>query len=159
MTGIYLLLGSNLGDKVQHLAEAEKLIDAQLGPVVLKSSCYQTEAWMMPGAPSFLNQVLLVDCTLEPLKVLEEILKLEALMGRTRREGYQSRNIDVDLLYYENLVLDHPDLIIPHPRISQRRFVLEPLVEVAPDFIHPVFGITNRQLLEKCPDPLSVTRI
>lgn len=159
MTGIYLLLGSNLGDKLQHLSEAGKLIDRHIGRIVLKSSCYHTEAWMMPGAPSFLNQVLRVDYALAPLKVLEAILKLEALMGRTRQVGYQSRTIDIDLLYYDDLILDHPDLIIPHPRISERRFVLEPLVEVAPEFIHPVFGSTNRQLLDKCPDPLSVTRI
>ncbi len=157
MTGIYLLLGSNLGDRSSHLDKASKLISQQLAPISQESSRYRTEAWGMSDAPTFLNQVLAIDTGLKPLAILANILKIEIMMGRNRQEGYQNRTIDIDLLYYGDTVFNHPVLSIPHPRISVRRFVLKPLVEIAPEFVHPVLGLSNLQLLDRCMDSLSVT--
>ena len=157
MTGIYLLLGSNLGDKVTHLADARKLITQQLGHIQQASSQYHTEPWGMSNAPEFLNQVIVIDSSIDPLEVLDKVLNIEIVLGRSRKKDYQNRTIDIDLLYYGKLVFEHPSLSIPHPRISERKFVLTPLSEIAPDFVHPVLGLTNQHLLDICTDPLSVT--
>ncbi len=157
MTGIYLLLGSNLGDRSSHLDKASKLISQQLAPISQESSRYRTEAWGMSDVPTFLNQVLVIDTVLKPLEILDKILKIEIMLGRNRQEGYRNRTIDIDLLYYGDMVFNHPDLSIPHPRIIERRFVLKPLVEIAPKFVHPVLGLSNLQLLDRCTDTLLVT--
>jgi 2-amino-4-hydroxy-6-hydroxymethyldihydropteridine diphosphokinase len=158
MTGIYLLLGSNLGDRDRFLELARVQLEQSLGKVCQASSIYKTQAWQMDGAPDFLNKVILIERSLKPLKVLEVILKIESGLGRIR-EGYRNRSIDIDILYINSLILNHPDLTIPHPRISQRRFVLEPLVEIAPDFVHPISGLTNQQMLNQCRDQLKVSRL
>jgi len=157
MTGVYLLLGSNLGNKIGHLVEARKQITQHLGPILQESSQYSTEPWGMSDSPTFLNQVLTIETVLEPLNILDKILKIEIGLGRNRKNGYQNRTIDIDLLYYGNLIFNHPELNIPHPRISARRFVLKPLAEIAPHFLHPVLRLTNQQLLDQCADSLSVT--
>lgn len=159
MTGIYLLLGSNLGNMQQQLLLARNLLERRVGKVLAASSVYRTEAWNMEGAPDFFNQVLELNSGLEPLNILEEILGIERGMGRMREKPYQNRIVDIDILYYNDQVSDHPELTIPHPRISQRRFVLEPLVEIAPDFVHPVLGLTNKQMLDRCTDQLSVKAV
>lgn len=159
MTGIYLLLGSNLGEKASFLAGARKLISENIGPISLKSSLYCTEPWGMSNAPAFLNQVLWVKTALMPHQTLEQMLEIESGLGRKRTELNQDRTLDIDLLYFENQIIHDKWLTIPHPRISERMFVLKPLVEIAPDFIHPILRLTNQQLLEKCTDPLSVSLV
>ena len=159
MTGIYLLLGSNLGDKRHYLMQARNQIEEHLGSLVKQSSLYQTEAWGMHSSPAFLNQVLLIDSKKAPLVLLNEILKIEASLERIRQSEYANRTIDIDILYYHDLIINHPELTIPHPRISQRRFVLVPLAEIAPEVVHPVLQATNLQLLNHCTDPLTVTRL
>lgn len=159
MTGIYLLLGSNLGKKRETLEKASELLEQQIGPVVSKSSIYCTEAWGMDNVPLFLNQVLMVNSGLKPITVLRTILKIEMSLGRKRAIGYRNRSLDVDILYFGDQMVKHPDLTIPHPRIAERRFVLEPLVEIAPNFVHPVLSKTNSQLLALCSDPLMVKRL
>ena len=159
MTGIYLLLGSNLGNRKQQLREAQQLLELRVGKVQNTSSVYSTEAWEMNDAPDFLNQVLLVNSSFEPLIVLKKILKIETDLGRARNAGYENRSMDIDILYYGDLILNHHELIVPHPRIPQRRFVLEPLAELAPEFVHPQLGLTNQQLLNQCTDPLMVSRL
>ena len=152
MTGIYLLLGSNLGDRELYLTVAKKQLVQSIGAIQTMSSLYQTEAWGMDQAPAFLNQVLLINSDQQPQKILQESLKIESGLGRIRQQSYVDRTIDIDILYYGDLVLNEPDLVIPHPRISQRRFVLTPLTEIAPEFVHPVLKKTNSQLLEQCQD-------
>ncbi len=158
MTGIYLLLGSNLGNREQNLRLAREQIFIQLGPLQRASSVYHTEAWQMSDAPTFLNQVLLIDSSAPPLIALDKILSIEKSLGRTREQGYQNRTIDIDILYYGELIIDLPQLIVPHPKISERRFVLEPLTEIAPEFVHPVLQKTSKYLLDQCTDQLSVSR-
>jgi 2-amino-4-hydroxy-6-hydroxymethyldihydropteridine diphosphokinase len=139
--------------------QARNQIEQRLGSVVKQSSLYQTEAWGMRSSPVFLNQVLLVDSKKAPFVLLNEILKIEASLDRIRQPEYANRTIDIDILYYHDLIINHPELTIPHPRISQRRFVLEPLAEIAPKVVHPVLQETNIQLLMQCTDPLAVTRM
>ncbi len=159
MTGIYLLLGSNLGDREQLLRQARNLLTVHIGPILNQSSLYRTEAWGMEQSPAFLNQILLIQSKASPTEILEQILNIESSLGRVRQRHYVDRTIDIDIIYYNKLVLEQPDLVIPHPRISLRRFVLEPLVEIAPSFVHPVLQVTNSQLLKQCLDPLLVTRL
>ena len=159
MTGIYLLLGSNLGDKRHYLMQARNQIGQRLGSVIKQSSLYQTDAWGMQSSPAFLNQVLLINSNRAPLALLNEILLIETSLERIRQSEYVNRTIDIDILYYHDLVLNHPELTVPHPRISQRRFVLTPLAEIAPKAVHPVLQETNLQLLKQCTDPLMVTRL
>jgi len=159
MTGIYLLLGSNLGKKAEYLAEGTKLIREYIGAVSLESSIYHTEPWGVSNAPDFLNQVLWVNTSLKPHETLKKMLGIESTLGRERTKAYQNRTLDIDLLYFDNEIIQDSNLTIPHPRISERMFVLKPLVEIAPDFVHPVFGLTNQQLLIECTDSLQVTML
>ena len=159
MTGIYLLLGSNLEVKQANLQTARDHIGQAIGEIIRKSSVYTTEAWGMESAPVFLNQVLQISTSLSSQDLMTEILKIESKMGRTRDSEYQNRIIDIDILYYDDLICDTPWLTIPHPRISERRFVLEPFLELAAELIHPVLKLTTRELLDQCKDPLSVKKV
>lgn len=156
MKGIYLILGSNLGDKLAMLAEAKSMIVQQAGQILLTSSIYKTAAWGVEDQPEFYNQVLEIDTPLAPEDLLKTLLGIEITLGRIRSQKWQERIIDIDILYYSNIVFNSSDLIIPHPFIKTRRFVLEPMAEIAPAFIHPVYGITQADLLEACSDTLIV---
>ena len=156
---IYLLLGSNQGDRLTNLKEARQLLNERIGGLVRSSSLYLTAAWGDIEQPNFYNQVVEMKTELFPAKLLEHILEIELLMGRTRSEKWGPRLIDIDILYYSDLKLDSQTLVIPHPQIQNRRFALEPLAEIAPGFIHPVLLATQQELLEKCTDRLAVTRI
>ena len=156
---IYLLLGSNQGDRLTNLKEARQLLNERIGGLVRSSSLYLTAAWGDIAQPNFYNQVVETKTALSPADVLKNVLEIELLMGRTRREKWGPRLIDIDILYYSDLKLDTQTLVIPHPQIQNRRFALEPLTEIAPDFIHPVLKATQQELLERCTDRLAVTRI
>jgi len=159
MGGIYLLLGSNIGDKRQHLSKAQKCIAEQLGDIINYSSIYLSESWGLTDQPDFVNQILEIEFTNTPEILLRQLLSIEKSMGRERAEKWTSRIIDIDILYFKDLILSGDNLQIPHPQIAERRFTLEPLTEIAPDFIHPVLGKTNAELLEVCSDPLKVQRM
>jgi 2-amino-4-hydroxy-6-hydroxymethyldihydropteridine diphosphokinase len=154
---LYLLLGANLGDRIQSFIAARDLIGSRIGPILLASSLYETAPWGVPDQPSFLNQVLEVDTPLTPQEVLSGILEIEQELGRVRHERWTARMIDIDILYYDDLVIDITGLTIPHPRLHERRFTLAPLVEIAPRFFHPLLKKTNLQLLSDCTDESSVT--
>jgi 2-amino-4-hydroxy-6-hydroxymethyldihydropteridine diphosphokinase len=155
-SGIFLGLGSNIGDCAVNLNKAIKLLGL---PIVAKSSLYETEPVDYLNQPWFLNQVLQCETSFHPLKLLAECQKVEKELGRTREISKGPRTIDIDLLFYNDEILKSSELTIPHPAIPQRRFVLIPLAEIAPDFVHPELNLTIRQLLERCPDKSEVKRI
>ncbi len=159
MTGIYLLLGSNLGDKQANLVTACDNIEQTIGDIIRKSSIYTTEPWGMEQAPVFVNQVLHITTRLSPKDLMTKILNIESGMGRIRNTGYQNRTIDIDILYYNDHTCETPRLTIPHPRIGERRFVLEPLLELAAELVHPVSKLTTQELLDRCKDQLSVKKV
>lgn len=159
MNKIYLLLGSNMGNSRQQLGKAITHINKKIGKVVRKSKLYQTAAWGKTDQPDFLNQVVIVESGRDAVNCITIILQIEAEMGRIRSEKNAPRIIDIDILYFNKEVIDLPQLQVPHPAIQLRRFVLTPLNELSPNFIHPVLHKTNHRLLHICPDKLDVKKI
>lgn len=155
----FLLLGANLGDRVQTLRRAADLIAGHVGRVAQQSKLYETAPWGVTDQPAYLNQVLAVETTLEPEAVLIQTQGIEQKLGRVRHEKWGARIIDVDILYYDGLVMQSETLTIPHPYLHQRRFTLVPLAEIAPDFAHPVFRKTMVELLAECVDLSEVVRL
>lgn len=158
-TLLYLLLGSNLGDRLRALSQARGQLEHALGPLLAASSIYETAPWGLADQPAFLNQVLgLYACQLpdELLKITQEI---EQKMGREKKEKWGTRTIDIDILYYGDQRIQTDGLTIPHPWLHQRRFTLVPLAEIAPHLIHPVLGLSQRALLERCTDPGEVIKV
>ena len=153
----YLLLGSNLGDRASALRETSQHIEQRVGLISKASSIYQTEAWGKTDQADFLNQVLIVQSALSAKEVLSILQAIESELGRQRNVKWGERTIDIDILYVDHLVIDSPNLIVPHPEIQNRRFALIPLVELNPTFVHPILKKTNRALLDVCSDALSVT--
>lgn len=149
---VFLLLGANLGEREATLKHAVQLISERIESVTSQSKLYETAPWGVIDQPVFINQVIQIQTELSPKKVLEQTLKIEKQLGRERRFRWGARVIDIDILYYADFILEDSDLHLPHPRLHERRFTLVPLVEIAPDFVHPVLKKTNRELLEKCTD-------
>lgn len=154
--GVYILSGSNLGDRAAKLAEALEQIEKQAGSVISQSQLYETAAWGIEEQPAFLNQVLEIQTLLAPEALLDCLLTIEKQLGRERKQKWSTRLIDLDLLYYGDLVVETPTLRIPHPYIPERRFTLVPLCELVPLLVHPVLKRNQLQLLKDCPDPLEV---
>lgn len=154
--GIYILLGSNLGDRLQVLYDTQKLIDETTSNVVRASAVYKTEPWGVSDQPAFYNQVLQLETSLDPHALLVSLQNIEKKIGKIKLGKWRERLIDIDILYYDQLVVEDKDLVLPHPEIQNRRFTLVPLCEVSPDFVHPVFQKTQQQLLASCPDQLGV---
>jgi 2-amino-4-hydroxy-6-hydroxymethyldihydropteridine diphosphokinase len=153
-------LGSNLGDRLQQLRDAVRAITATCGPLIAGSAVYETDPiGCEPDAPRFLNAVLEIRSDGSPATLLERLSAIESSMGRpSRRPRNAPRAIDLDLLYFGNRTFSSPELLIPHPRLHLRRFVLEPLAEIRPDLILPGQSLPIRALLENCPDPTRPTR-
>ncbi|PZR33762.1 MAG: 2-amino-4-hydroxy-6-hydroxymethyldihydropteridine diphosphokinase, partial [Azospira oryzae] len=124
-----------------------------------ESSLYQTSAWGKTDQPDFLNQVIEISYEGDPFLLLKSLLDIESKMGRVRIEKWGTRIIDIDILFYGNTIVNGSDLRVPHPQIPYRRFTLIPLVEIAPDFIHPVLHQSNTQLLHECTDLLEVKKL
>lgn len=156
---VFLLLGSNLGDRPQVLAAARGAIGEQGGSIAGQSAIYETAPWGITDQPAFLNQVIEISTSLLPEDLLRIILNIEHDLGRVRYERWGARVIDIDILYFGQTVMDSARLTLPHPRIQGRRFVLAPLAEIAPDFLHPLLQKTSSQLLEECPDTSAVSKI
>lgn len=159
MPTTFLLLGSNQGDRMQFLTEARRQLHRVAGPVERESALYETAAWGLEDQPAFLNQVLQLETSLAPEALLSAIHGIEKDLGRVREVKWAARVIDIDILYYDDLVQHTDRLQLPHPYLQDRRFTLLPLVEIAPDWQHPVLHLTNRALLAACPDPLEVRKL
>ena len=147
---VYLSLGTNLGDKEANLHAAVNELKKRIGRLVVLSAFYATEPWGFSSGQSFLNAACCMETTLSPFQVLEETQTIERLLGRTKKSvdgQYADRLIDIDLLLFDDLVIDTPTLTIPHPLMHLRDFVLKPMTEIAPDAIHPVLGKKIRHLL------------
>ena len=159
MNRAYLLIGGNVGDRKKNLTNARELLNDRCGSIVKTSSIYETAAWGKTDQPSFLNQALEFDTSLNARQLIRCILKVEKAMGRTRKEKYGSRNIDIDILLFNNEIHNYSFLKLPHPEMQNRRFALMPLAEMAPDVIHPVFNRSIKELLKECPDDLEVKKM
>ncbi len=160
MNLVYLCLGGNLGDTKNIFCKAINLIENKIGRCVAQSHLYKTEPWGFKTDKFFLNQVISIETPFEPLKALELCLQIEAELGRTRSGyGYEPRIIDIDILFVDNQIINLSDLKVPHPLIQERNFVLQPMSEIAPDFVHPVLRKTIAQLCAECGDTTSVERL
>lgn len=156
---IILGLGSNQGNRIEHLKTAVGLLNDKGIIVQSLSSYYETEAWGNHNQAEFINAVSIAATHLSPLEVLHEINNIESTMGRLRNIQYGPRPIDIDILFYEQLIIETKLLTIPHPQIEKRMFVLFPLQELIPNYIHPVLQTSIEQLFHLCDDPCRVTKL
>ena len=158
MIKVFLSLGTNLGNKQDNLLKANNEIREEIGLVSKLSRIYETTAWGFESKDNFLNQVIVVETDMNPFQLINSCLAIEKKMGRERKnsKNYESRIIDIDILFYGEEIDNGEGLQIPHSMLHQRRFILEPLNEIAPDLIHPILGKSISKLLEECADTGSV---
>jgi 2-amino-4-hydroxy-6-hydroxymethyldihydropteridine diphosphokinase len=156
---IHLLTGGNVGDRFGKLLEANRLIHENIGPVLKTSSLYETEAWGKVEQAPYLNQALEVSTLLSPAEVLSGIFKIEKTLGRLRRNKWEARPIDIDILFFEDEIVDTADLKIPHPLLHRRNFALIPMLEIAALKVHPLFQKNIEELYLESPDELEVVML
>ena len=155
---VWLHTGSNLGNRTQNLLSTLKKIESEIGEIIQLSALYETEAWGVEDQPDYLNQAIEIRTKLSPFQLLKAVKKIEQDLGRVRKTKWGSRVIDIDILFYADLVIDTENLKIPHPRIAQRNFVLIPVTELNPELIHPVFNKKIKLLLEESKDNCEVKK-
>ena len=159
MAHAVISLGSNLGDRLSNLNSAILLMQQRVGAVILKSDVYESEPWGFKAKLPFFNQVLQIQTALNPHELLNALLDIENDLGRTRNSmNYESRTMDLDVLFYEDQIVNDHVLELPHPSLQDRKFVLQPLSQILPDFIHPVLKKSIQQLLDECNDKLWVKK-
>lgn len=159
MNKVFLITGGNIGDRKKNLKLAAKSIEKNIGHIVKSSSIYETEAWGNTDQASFYNQVHFVETEWAAKQIMNKILQIEEQMGRIRTIKNAARIIDIDILFFNKEIINNEIVTIPHKEINNRRFVLMPLQEIAPDFIHPVFKMNISKLLSICKDPLKVIQL
>jgi 2-amino-4-hydroxy-6-hydroxymethyldihydropteridine diphosphokinase len=158
MNTAYLLIGSNMGNRQEVLQKARKMIEDSCGVIEQQSAIYLTAAWGLEAQADFLNQVLRIDTKLDAQLLLRKVQAIEVELGRERSILYGPRIIDIDILFFNDEIINEENLVIPHPQIQNRRFVLVPLAEITPALVHPVLQKTVVQLLAECPDKLAVQK-
>lgn len=158
MNTVYLLTGGNMGNREYNLQQAELYIQQYCGHIVRRSAIYETEAWGITDQPAFYNQALVLETTLEPDQLMRKLLEIELEMGRIRTQKMGPRIIDLDILLIDDLIIETELLSIPHPALTERKFALLPLAEVAPSLMHPIEQKTIAELLTLCQDSLNVQK-
>lgn len=156
---VYLLLGSNLGDRQTYLKEAIAHIESEVSPIIKASAIYETQSWGKTDSPDYLNQVILIQTEIPAAVLLQKLLNIEWIIGRTREEKWGPRIIDIDILFYGDEIINQPNLQVPHPHLHTRRFTLEPLAELAPTLIHPLLLKNISQLKNELTDSLIVKKL
>jgi 2-amino-4-hydroxy-6-hydroxymethyldihydropteridine diphosphokinase len=159
MNEVFLLLGSNEGDRLNWLQKAIELLCKNVGKVTDSSPVYETAAWGLQEQQSFYNLVLKMETIQDVLQLLSSIQNIEHICGRQRTQKWGARTLDIDILYFNSDIIEKETLKVPHPFLAERRFTLVPLVEIAAEKVHPALHKTNEQLLIECSDQLPVTRI
>ena len=161
MHKVFIGIGGNIGDKQNNFARVKPLISKYLGTILKESSIYETPPWGFHSEFMFWNQVMYIETILETEELLWRIKEIEAMFGRNVDDdsAYDNREMDIDILYFDDIFYDSKELIIPHPKIQERLFVLVPLVEIAPDFKHPLRRMTNLTLLENCRDKSIIRKV
>ena len=157
MNKAYLLMGGNIGDTLSSLQQSISILADTHGTILQQSRVYKTAPWGKTDQHEFLNQVVVLGTSLTANELLTGLLKIEEQMGRKRLEKYGPRVMDIDILLFNDLVIEQPGLTIPHPQLQYRRFALVPLSEIAPSIVHPVLNKTIRELLRDCQDQLEVS--
>lgn len=152
MEKLILIIGGNLGDKAALIEKAKEKLVKKIGDLLVSSSIFETEAWGGKSSGNYLNQILVFQSDQKPEKILKHIWQIEKECGRERNEKWGDRTMDIDILYYGRKIISDIDLTIPHAYIEERKFVLVPLVEIMPEFIHPILGKTQIELLKTCTD-------
>lgn len=160
MHKVFLGIGGNIGNKQANFQKVSELIETELGKIIQSSSIYETPPWGFHSDDVFWNQVIVIETKLEAIELLWRIHKIEEDFDRKRgEERYASRPMDVDILYFDDVFMETKNLIIPHPRIPERKFVLVPLCEIAPEFKHPLRRLTNIEMLENCRDDSIIKKV
>ena len=154
---VYLLLGSNKGDRLKFLLLARYFIQQKAGEVVQNSAVYETAPWGKTNQAKYLNQALIIKTDKTPFQLLKSLQHIEKNLGRTNKHNNAARTIDIDILFYENAVIQAKNLIIPHPRLHLRNFTLQPLLELNKSYTHPVFQKSIEELAKDCDDTLKVS--
>ena len=160
MHQVFLGIGGNTGNKQDNFSKVYSFIKNELGEIIKQSSVYETPPWGFQSDENFWNQVLLIETEFSPLELLEKINFIESLFGR-KRDGnqYKSREMDIDILYFDNKIIEKENLTIPHPLIQLRQFVLVPLTEIAPRFIHPKLKLTSLEMIKNFSNSSAIKKI
>lgn len=152
MIDLILHIGSNIGNREENLSACLRLLNIHCGEIINTSGLYATEAWGMKDQPEFLNQAIQLKTFQSPEEILKNIQKIECIIGKDKEFHWGPRRIDIDIIFYGSEIIETDSLKVPHPRMQDRAFVLFPLMDIIPEFIHPVFKTSVRKLLEECKD-------